>query len=360
MVEYLRGNLLEAPVEALVNTVNTVGVMGKGIALMFKDAFPKNARAYEAACRRGEVEIGRMFVTEQLTDPRWLINFPTKKHWRQPSKLEWIVAGLKDLRRVIQNEGISSIALPPLGCGNGGLNWKDVRPQIERALGDLGPVQILVFEPTPAYLNVAKLQGTASLTPARALVVESIRRYSVIDLGSTVLEVQKLGYFLERACEDLRLPSPLQANFSAHLYGPYSERIRHLLNDLEGGFLRCEKRLADAGPTDEIYFEHTKHGMLDEYLKSVKFQNYTLVFDWVDRRVDGFQSPLGMELLATVDWLIRRENCQPEVRALREGLENWPAGKGAGKRKLRLFDDRMLGLALERLNTLGDVAIRPT
>jgi len=137
MMKFLQGNLLDAPTEAVVNTVNTVGVMGKGIALMFKEAFPENFRAYEEAAKREHVRIGHMFVTENrsLDGPQWLINFPTKKHWRQPSKLEWIVDGLKDLRRVIEEKGIRSIALPPLGCGNGGLDWNDVRPEIERASG---------------------------------------------------------------------------------------------------------------------------------------------------------------------------------------------------------------------------------
>ena len=139
MMIFTQGNLLEAPAEALVNTVNTVGVMGKGIALMFKEAFPRNFRAYEDACKQKEISVGRMFVTEtsSLEGPRWIINFPTKKHWRQPSKLEWIVEGLKDLRRVIQDRSIRSIALPPLGAGNGGLDWSEVRPEVQRVLGDL-------------------------------------------------------------------------------------------------------------------------------------------------------------------------------------------------------------------------------
>jgi O-acetyl-ADP-ribose deacetylase (regulator of RNase III) len=153
MMTFRQGNLLQAPVEALVNTVNTVGVMGKGIALMFKEAFPANFRAYEEACKRKEVRIGKMFVTENLAleGPHWLINFPSKKHWRQPSKLEWIVEGLQDLRRVIEEKKITSIALPPLGCGNGGLDWNEVRPEIEKALKPLESVDVMVFEPTEKY-----------------------------------------------------------------------------------------------------------------------------------------------------------------------------------------------------------------
>jgi O-acetyl-ADP-ribose deacetylase (regulator of RNase III) len=153
MIQFLQGNLLEAPAEAIVNTVNTVGVMGKGLALMFKKAFPQNFLRYAEACKRKDVRVGQMFVTEHLAlgGPRWIINFPTKEHWRHPSQLQWVIDGLQDLRRVIEIKGIRSIAVPPLGCGQGGLDWDEVRPEIERALGGLPNVDVLVFEPTVAY-----------------------------------------------------------------------------------------------------------------------------------------------------------------------------------------------------------------
>jgi O-acetyl-ADP-ribose deacetylase (regulator of RNase III) len=146
MIEFVRGNLLEAKAEALVNTVNTVGVMGKGIALMFKEAFPENFKAYEAACKKKEVKVGHMFVIEReaLIGPKWIINFPTKAHWRGDSKMVWIENGLEDLKRVIAENRIRSIAIPPLGSGNGGLNWADVRPRIEAALGELSDVSVLI------------------------------------------------------------------------------------------------------------------------------------------------------------------------------------------------------------------------
>ena len=158
VIRYTQGNLLEAPVEALVSTVNEVGVMGKGIALMFRESFPDNTRVYAAACKAGEVRVGRMLVTENptLIGPRWIINFPTKKHWRNPSKLEWVRAGLKDLACAVQEHGIRSVAVPPLGCGNGGLEWDQVRQEIELALAGLQDVEVLVYEPTAAYQNVPK------------------------------------------------------------------------------------------------------------------------------------------------------------------------------------------------------------
>jgi O-acetyl-ADP-ribose deacetylase (regulator of RNase III) len=151
MIHYTTGNLLEADVEAMVNAVNTVGVMGKGIALQFKQRFPENYRQYEAACKAGQVVTGTMFVTEvnELIGPRWIINFPTKQHWRDPSQLTWIKTGLKELSRVLTDHGIRSVAIPALGAGNGGLDWALVRPLIEQALGDL-EAEVIVYQPRPS------------------------------------------------------------------------------------------------------------------------------------------------------------------------------------------------------------------
>lgn len=156
MMRFTQGNLLDANVEAVVNAVNTVGVMGKGIALMFKERFPKNYREYVAASKVGEIRIGEMFVsaTEESTGPRWVINFPTKKHWRHPARIEWVREGLVALNKVIRDKQIKSIAIPALGCGNGGLNWSDVRPVIQQYLSDLTEVEIIVYEPPQQYRKV--------------------------------------------------------------------------------------------------------------------------------------------------------------------------------------------------------------
>lgn len=351
MIHYTRGNLLEADTEALVNTVNTVGVMGKGIALMFKEAFPENYRRYREACKTGEVQVGRMFVAPgpELTGPRWIINFPTKKHWRNRSRMEWLLEGLQDLRRVIQEKEIRSIAIPPLGCGNGGLDWRNVRPAIEAALNDLEPVEIHVYEPTDRYQNVAKKRGVQKLTPARALVAEIVRRYGIISPDCSVLEVQKLAWFLERSIERRGLPNHLDLQFTAHRYGPYAERLRHLLNDLDGSYLHCERRLADARPRDSIWFEEAQKERVGLYLRTEEQGNQLReALEATEALIDGFQSPHGMELLATVDWLLTREDCGASVASVREGLRSWPEG-GAGQRKLNLFTDDQILLALERL-----------
>ena len=351
MIRFTTGNLLHSDVDAVVNTVNTVGVMGKGIALMFKEAFPANYRAYAAACKRGEIVTGRMFVTERpemLGRPRWIVNFPTKEHWRAKARLEWIREGLDDLKRTIQDKGIRSIAIPPLGCGNGGLDWRLVRPLIDNALRELEDVEIVVFEPTDEYQNVAKRAGLETLTPARALVAELVRRYWILGIECSLLEIQKLAWFLERAITDLGLPNELNLDYVADKYGPYANRLTHLLDGLDGSYLQSAVRIPDAKRTDVIAFNDAKTQTVAAYLKS-EARTYAAALDRVSRIIDGFESPLGMELLATVDWLLVRERREPRLREVKDGLKSWPGGAGAGERKLRIFDDRMLGLAITRL-----------
>jgi O-acetyl-ADP-ribose deacetylase (regulator of RNase III) len=357
MIRLTQGNLLEAPVEALVNTVNTVGVMGKGVALQFKEAYPENFRRYAQSCKLGEVRVGRMFVTELscLFGPRWIINFPTKEHWRNRTQTAWIEEGLEDLRRVIREKKIASIAVPPLGCGNGGLRWQDVRPLIEEALGGLPNLEVHLYEPTSRYQNVARRRGVETLTPARALIADLVRRYWILGINCSVLEIQKLAWFLERAIEELDLPNPLDLQFRAHRYGPYADRLRHLLDGLDGSYLRSDVRIADAKPTDVIAFDDSRKEQVATYLKT-EAKEYLEALERTAGWIDGFESPLGMELLATVDWLLTREGRRAELQDVKAGLSSWP-GKGAGVRKLRIFDDRLLALALERLQPEVSVAV---
>ncbi|WP_153099073.1 type II toxin-antitoxin system antitoxin DNA ADP-ribosyl glycohydrolase DarG [Paraburkholderia hayleyella] len=350
MITYTQGNLLEARAEALVNTVNTVGVMGKGIALMFKERFAENFRRYALACKAGEVRTGRMFVTEanELDGLRWVVNFPTKQHWRAPSRLEWIAEGLQDLRRFLIENRVKSIAIPPLGAGNGGLDWGEVRAQIELALHDVD-AEILVFEPTSQYQNVAKRAGVEKLTPARALIAELVRRYWVLGMECSLLEIQKLAWFLERAIKRFNPDhNPLNLQFVAHKYGPYANRLDHLLNNLDGSYLHADKRISDADPLDVIWFDDTRKDVVQAYIKT-EAREYSRALEATAELIDGFESPFGMELLATVDWLLVNEGVEPTVPALRAGLRNWKVGGDAAKRKDRLFDDRALGIALSRL-----------
>ncbi|SDP47089.1 O-acetyl-ADP-ribose deacetylase (regulator of RNase III), contains Macro domain [Phyllobacterium sp. YR620] len=350
MIKFAEGNLLEAKAEALVNTVNTVGVMGKGVALMFKEAFPENFKLYEDACTAKKVRVGEMFVTEHrdLYGPKWIVNFPTKAHWRYPSKIDWISKGLDDLKRVIVSKDIKSIALPPLGAGNGGLDWREVRELILDKLSSMEDVHVIVYEPTRKYQNVAKRAGVEKLTPARALIAELVRRYSILGIECSLLEIQKLAYFAERFALMHHLPS-LKFEFAANKYGPYSDNLKHLLNSLDGSYLHCEKRLGDAGPFEPIHFNDAKKDIVSAYFTTEEAKPYRAVLDSTSQLIDGFESPLGMELLATVDWLVHRENTAPEVEAIKTQLPFWTGGKESAQRKVELFEDRIVGIALEAL-----------
>jgi hypothetical protein len=252
------------------------------------------------------------------------------------------------LRQQIAKLGITSIALPPLGAGNGGLDWEKVRPLIEAALGDLSEVDVLVYEPTAAYAGVQKRSGVETLTPAGGLIVELVRRYSVLDLPCSVLEVQKLAYAMERAVVAAGVANPFNLGFVAHKYGPYSDRLRHLLNDLDGSWLTCERRLADARPYDEIRFDWRRQDRLQAWLASVG-KPWLAPLQRTTDLIEGFESPLGMELLATLDWLLVEDKVEATVPAVRAALADWAGGHEAAQRKLALFDDRLIRIGLDRL-----------
>lgn len=349
MLQYRSGNLLDASAEALVNTVNEVGVMGKGIALMFKERFPESSRAYTEASKAGQVRVGKMFVTEtNELFPKWIIHFPTKRHWRNPSKLVWVKDGLEDLAKVIREYQITSVAVPPLGCGNGGLLWSDVRPLIEEALAGLQDVDVVVYEPTATYQNVRKTVGVEKLTPARALVIEMVRRYAVLGIECTLLEVQKLAYFMQHSVLRRNIADPLRLRFVANRYGPYAEQLRHLLDGLDGSYLHSEKRIADARPFDTIWFEESKRSYVEAYLRS-EAQEYISALENTAELIDGFESPLGLEALATVHWLVTHEGAEGNLNSVKRGLSSWPGGQGSANRKLQLFDNNLLELALDRI-----------
>ena len=290
-----------------------------------------------------------------LPHDQLVVNFPTKQHWRSPTEIEWIRDGLVALRDTIREKHISSIAIPPLGCGNGGLQWNVVRPLMEEVLGGLEGVDILVYEPTAQYRNVAKKKGVETLTPARALIAEMVRRYWVLGIECTLLETQKLAWFLERMIQRMDLKDPLDLRFVPDRYGPYANRLMHLLDGLDGSYLHCDKRLAAAGPFDTIWFEEAKRERLSLYLRSSEAKVYLPAIEAADDLIDGFQSPLGMEALATVDWLIVREGAEATLAGIRSGIDAWPAGPAPAQRKQGLFSDRLLELALARLKSLGKV-----
>ena len=309
MIELTRGNLLEAPAEALVNTVNCVGYMGKGIALQFKQAFPANFKHYEVACHAGNMVPGKMMIHDNggLVNPRYIINFPTKRHWKGKSRIEDIESGLSALVADVQRLGIRSIAVPPLGCGLGGLEWRVVRPMIEQAFASLPDVQVLLFEPAGAPEAKAMPVRTERphMTPARALFIRLMDAYSALDYSRTLLEVQKLAYFLQEAGEPLRL------NYEAGHYGPYAPNLNKVLEVMEGHFIRGygDSQKPDA----EI---ELLPGAVDEASAFLADKRDSLTrLEQVADLIEGFETPYGMELLATVHWVAHYGGRQGEAPA---------------------------------------------
>jgi len=325
MMKLTRGNLLDADVEALVNTVNTVGVMGKGIALQFKKAFPDNFEAYKREVDAGRLEIGRVFVYQVggITNPRYIINFPTKKHWRERSRIEFIREGLKSLVEAIRTFNISSIAIPPLGCGNGGLNWDEVRPLIEEAMAQVPNVRALVYEPagTPPAEQMVNRTERPELTPGRAAVLALMHRYLVPGYlyRLSLLELQKLAYFLQVAGEPLRL------KYAAFRYGPYADNLRHVLNRLEGHYIRG---YGDGRNKPETPLELLP-GVADEAENWFTTQPTTKErLERVAALIEGFETPYGMELLATVHWVAQKsEHAAADVDRAIQDVRGWNARK---------------------------------
>jgi len=302
VIEFRQGDILEAKTDALVNTVNCVGVMGRGIALQFKDAFPDNFKAYAVACKRQEVQPGKMFVFErhQLGNPKFIINFPTKRHWRGQSRLGDIEAGLQSLVKEIRERGIRSIAIPPLGSGLGGLDWGQVRPRIEKALAPLEDVSVVVFEPLRVAGEARKSAKVPEMTAGRAAQIGLMGRYlaGLLDPSLTLLEIHKLMYFMQEAGEPLRL------RYVAGPYGPYADNLRHVLRQIDGYFVSGYADNGDA-PDKELSLvpgsaEDADRFLLDHPATRAHFAR-------VAELVDGFETPFGLELLSTVHWVCTRD-----------------------------------------------------
>ena len=294
MIEFRSGDILKDESEALVNTVNCVGIMGRGIALQFKDAFPDNFKFYAAACKRSEVQPGRMLVfdTGRLSPPRYIINFPTKRHWRGKSRIQDIQSGLKALIKEVRARGIRSIAIPPLGSGLGGLDWEMVRPHIEDAAKELADVRVVVYEPkgAPSTDVMAHIRSVPNMTAGRAALVELINRYlaGLLDPYVTLLEVHKLMYFMQEAGEPLRL------RFTQAPYGPYAENLRHVLHAIEGHLI---SGYADGGDAPDKQLNLVPGAVEDATAFLSEHADSRARFDKVAALVDGFESPFGLELL---------------------------------------------------------------
>ncbi len=338
MITYKTGNLLEAPVEALVNTVNTVGVMGKGVALQFKNAFPENYKAYSDAVKSGSFHLGEVLVVPVKTigTARYIINFPTKAHWRFPSRLEWIQSGLKDLHAKIQKHGIRSIALPPLGCGNGGLDWNQVRHLIENELSDLD-AEIVIYEPSQKVQELLKQEerpSAAKLTHVRAMLLQLLYNYRALGEFTSEFAAEKLSYFLQRFGE-----KQLKLDFQEGIYGPYSGKVRHILFAVNGYYLKGYEQ-KDTKPFEHLEMMVDKAPQIQDFIKFELSKEEQERLSKVASLIDGFESPYGLELLATVDFLIHKtQTFDPK-----EIIQNlW------SDRKKDLFNKEHVQLAIQHL-----------
>ncbi len=342
MIEYKTGNLFETEADAIVNTVNCVGVMGKGIALQFKERFPENYKAYEKACKLEQIEPGKMFVFKEspIVAPFYIINFPTKRHWRGKSRIQDIQAGLKDLVRIIRDLNIKSIALPPLGCGLGGLNWNEVKPLIEIELQSLTEVKIEVFEPKGAPANAyAKIAVTSpKMTPAIACFIVLMQNYidALLDPFITLLELHKLMYFMQTFGE------PLKLRYKKAHYGPYAENLRHVLNNIEDHYITGNKEDGE-NPDKPIKLlpgaaKEASDILSNQFKTLQRIQN-------VENLVDGFESSFGLELLATVHFVANNEHVT-SIQGVIKKVYQWNEHK-------RQFSERQIELAVKHLINHG-------
>lgn len=326
MIKYFTGNILDSEAQAIVNTVNTVGVMGKGIALQFKKAFPNNYKLYSDACKNKEVVVGKMFVTIDsniYSGEKIVINFPTKKHWRNPSEYQYIEDGLDDLIQVIKDKGIQSIAIPPLGAGNGGLKWEKVKKIIDAKLGNIN-TDIIVYEPIGQIVEKLKKERV-KLTDARALLLYVL--YDLVKNGEYVSEFssEKISYFLQK----FGAKKYFNLEFSPKFYGPYSGKVRFVLNVLNGSYISGFSDM-NRKPFEPLTMVADGYDEVKNYIENNpelrKIATRTTQF------LNGFYSDFSLELLSTIDFIVSTENSFDE-NIISNKLTEW------SDRKQSLFSD---------------------
>lgn len=341
MIHYKTGNLFDSKAEALVNTVNTVGVMGKGIALQFKNIFPNNFRVYSNACKNKEVKVGRLLVTEEetlLTGKKIIINFPTKTNWHLPSEYKYIEAGLLELVKVIKDKNIHSIAIPPLGSGNGGLDWNKVKLLLEKHLADTD-CDIIIYEPNAAIQEVLKKERV-KLTPARAMLLSVL--YELVRNGEFVSEFssEKIAYFLQR----FGAKDAFMLEFHPNFYGPYSGKVKHVLYYLNGSYIMGYSS-KDKKPFEELGLIPNAETEINEFLNKSENKKYKVITDKTKNFLTGFYSPFGLELLSTIDFIIDEKKATTE-EAITKELENW-----SDRKKTLFTNHRFIQIALTNIQT---------
>jgi O-acetyl-ADP-ribose deacetylase (regulator of RNase III)/uncharacterized protein YwgA len=343
MIQYITGNILDSTAQALVNTVNTMGVMGKGIALQFKKAYLNNYKAYEKACKNNEIQVGKMFVTldsNTTSGERTIINFPTKTSWKKPSEYKYIEDGLENLVEVINTNKIKSIAIPPLGAGNGGLNWEKVKIIIKQKLEHLN-VDIYVYEPS-LQIQEHLIKERVKLTDARALLLYVL--YDLVKNGEYVSEFssEKVCYFLQK----FGAKKYFKLEFEPNFYGPYSGKVRFVLNAINGSYLMGYSDM-NKKPFEPLTLLSDAYEAVKNHVEGnnelFEIANKTIVF------LRGFYSDFALELLSSLDYISTKENTL-DRQIISKGLENW------SDRKRTLFSNpKYLDISLKHLQSTGFV-----
>lgn len=294
-ITFKNGDLFTDTSEALVNTVNCVGVMGKGVALEFKKRWPQNYKIYKKLCDAKELRPGKLFIYENkdllsTNEPKFLVNFPTKDHWRAKSKIEYISAGLDALVEAIKEYSINSIALPPLGCGNGGLDWETVKPLMVEKLSVLNDVDINIYGPHFSEDEPEHINSGLRMTYERAILIKAVGDLEKhFDGAIDRLSLQKIAYLLQA------LGLKLNIDFSKNLYGPYSDRLKI-------AFIALDKNKIISGyqnPERETHVTPSAYAEAEEFLKD----KGEFLIEKLSSLIEGYESPYGLELLTTVHWL---------------------------------------------------------
>ena len=349
MISYVKGNLFDSDAQALVNTVNTVGVMGKGIALQFKEAYPDNYRIYRKVCKDGTFSVGQMLVTTANDiysgQIRTIINFPTKTDWRKPSEYVYIENGLKALRTEIVERGIKSIAIPPLGSSNGGLNWAQVKEMIVSALCDLD-CDIRIYEPTVKIQERMKAERT-KLNPARAMLLDVACDLSAHGEFLSEFAAEKIVYFLQR----FGAANVFNLQYKPYIYGPYSGKVRYVLHHLNGSYVSGMSDLNNK-PFENIWLLPGTYEAVQEFLADEKNKEYCQIAERTKSFLSGYYSNFGLELLASVDFILQNQvnsssfDDDAIVLLVLDYIKDW------SERKKRLFTEKHIRDAIRRCGSI--------
>ncbi|MBX3254833.1 MAG: macro domain-containing protein [Chitinophagaceae bacterium] len=342
-MKYVIGNLLDSNADALVNTVNTVGVMGKGIALQFKERFPVNFKIYASECKAKRVEIGKMLIVKEnsMYGEKTIINFPTKTEWFKKSQYNYIEEGLKDLKRVIEEYKIKSIAIPPLGSGNGGLKWDNVKILMEKYLGDLKGVDIEIYEPSDAVKKILQEQNQRDieLKPGRAMLLYALFKYERLGEVASVFVANKLAYFLQKSGENLKL------QFVPYTYGPYAQAVDKVLYSLRNKYIHGMEQMS-ARAFEPLQLNYDRLEEVQEYMRKNLNPEQHARLKNVFEFIDGFESALSLEILSSIHYLLE-ENPQLNSDELLQKIKDW------NKRKSELIDKEHVEIALKRIKEHG-------